>query len=275
MDSCDIIIPTYENEELTVNCFESIKKNTWDYRIIWVDNGSKNRQKAHAALQGVNHIAILLPNNQGFVGATNLGIAVSNSPFVCFLNNDTLVSPRWMEKLIGTLNKNKKLGIIGAITAPLPVLDRKLWPANIKSLSELPKDYDSHHNVAYIEDTIEHRHIFPEYKNLEDFNLKIEKKFPGHLADTTFIAFLCAVLKREVIDKIGFLDPNYAMGMYDDNDYNIAVRRAGWDTKLLYDTCIEHLGHQTFRHIHATEHFDDNALRLKNHVYMKNKWGLK
>ena len=260
---------------MTVACLESIKKNTRDFRIIWVDNGSKNRQKVQDALLNVNHIAILLPNNHGFVGATNLGIAVSNAPFVCFLNNDTIVSSRWLDKPIGALKKNPKLGIVGAITAPLPVLDRKLWPAGITSLTQLPKDYDSHHNIRYIEDCVEHKPIFPEYKNLEDFNLKIEKQFSGHLADTTFIAFLCSVLKRAVIDKVGFLDPNYAMGMYDDNDYNLAARKAGWQTKLLYDTCIEHLGHQTFRHLYATEHFDDNALRLKNHVYLKKKWGLK
>ena len=45
---CDIIIPTYENEDLTVACFESIKKNTKDFRILWVDNGSKNKTKATA-----------------------------------------------------------------------------------------------------------------------------------------------------------------------------------------------------------------------------------
>ena len=62
--------------------------------------------------------------------------------------------------------------------------------------------------------------------------------------------------------------------MYDDNDYDMAVKKAGWETKLLYDTCIEHFGHQTFRAINAAEKFDDNALRLKNLAYMKKKWGL-
>jgi GT2 family glycosyltransferase len=274
MYNCDIIIPTYNHEQLTVNCLESIKKNTKNYRIIWVDNGSKNTKVAEETLENIDHIIIKLSSNQGFVKAVNSGLKLSDAPFVCLLNNDTLVSSRWLEKLIGALNKNTKLGIVGALTAPLPVLERKLWPPDITSTLQLKKDYDSHHNIRYIEDCQLHRAYFPEYKNLEDFNRRIEKQFPGQLGDTSFIAFLCAVIKREVIDKVGLLDINYDMGMYDDNDYDMAVKKAGWETKLLYDTCIEHFGHQTFRAINAAEKFDDNALRLKNLAYMKKKWGL-
>ena len=249
---CDIIIPTYENEDLTAACIESIKKNTKDFRILWVDNGSKGRQKVHASLQGVNHIAILLPTNQGFVGAVNLGIAVSNAPFVCLLNNDTLVSPRWLDKLTTALIKNPKLGIVGAITAPPSV----------------PRKYDSHHCTSHIEDFAGKR-IFPEFTNLNAFNLAIEKKFSGVLADCAFVAFLCAVIKRKVIFNIGFLDPNYAMGMYDDNDYNLATRKAGWETKLLYDTCIKHYGRSTFKMIRPD--IVDGLLK-KNKAYMDKKW---
>jgi len=272
---CDIIVPTYNNEVLTVACFESIKKCTSDYRIIWVDNGSRNTAAVEKSLEGVNHLAIKLPRNEGFVAATNRGLAISNAPFVCLLNNDTVVSTRWLEKLIAALKANKKLGIVGALTAPLPILERRLWPKGITSSLQLKKDYDSHHNIRYIEDCQFRRPFFPEYVNLEDFNRRIENQFPGHLGDTRFIAFLCAVIKREVIEKVGLLDVNYAMGMYDDNDYDLAVKKAGWETKLLYDTCIMHFGHATFRDINKTEKFDDDALRLKNLAYMKRKWGLK
>jgi GT2 family glycosyltransferase len=273
--ACDIIVPTYNNEALTIACFESIKKCTSDYRIIWVDNGSTDTATVEAVLEGVNYLAIKLPKNEGFVGAVNRGIAISNSDYVCLLNNDTIVSTGWLDKMIDALRKNQKLGIVGALTAPLPVLARELWPKGITSSLQLKKDYDSHHNIRYIEDMQMHRTHFPEYVNLEDFNRRIEEKFSGVLAGVSFVAFLCAVIKREVIEKVGLLDVNYAMGMYDDNDYDLAVKKAGWETKLLYDTCIMHFGHATFQHIHATENFDDNSLRLRNLAYMKRKWGLK
>ena len=254
---CDIIIPTYENEDLTVACFESIKKYTNNFRIIWVDNGSKGKQKVQASLQGVNHIAILLPTNQGFVGAVNLGIAVSNAPFVCLLNNDTLVSPRWLEKLIKSLKADPQLGIVGALTAPIPG-DRR---------------FDSHHNVTWIKNSGKPL-SFPEYRNLEDFNLRIEKQFSGMLTSVDFVAFLCAVIKREVVSKVGFLDPNYAMGLWDDCDYNNSIKKAGYKVGLLLDTCIWHKGRSTFD-IAEKNGLDINALLAKNRAYLDRKWGYK
>jgi radical SAM superfamily enzyme YgiQ (UPF0313 family) len=258
-DFCDIIIPTYENEDLTIQCLESIRKNTKEgtYRVIWVDNNSKIRSKIEQTIVNLNHLSIMNKENLGFVGAINKGLEQSTSPFVCLLNNDTIVSPNWLEKLISALKKDPKLGIVGAITAPPPE----------------PTKYDSHHCVSHIEDMYGKR-IFPSYTDLESFNKEIEQSFSGQTADIPFVAFLCAVIKREVIEKVGLLDPNYAMGMYDDNDYNIATRRLGYTTKLLYDTCIWHKGRSTFKLIQATENFDVDELLKKNRLYMNQKWSL-
>jgi hypothetical protein len=64
----DIIVPSYNQEKFTIACFESIKANTEEgtYRIIWVDNGSKNTKAVKAVLKDVNHIAVLLKKNYGY-----------------------------------------------------------------------------------------------------------------------------------------------------------------------------------------------------------------
>lgn len=257
---CDIIIPTYENEHFTSACIESIKRCTpaGKFRIIWVDNNSKNAGQVYTALQGVNHVAVRLTKNYGFVGAVNYGLSISNADYICLLNNDTIVSPRWLDKLTVSLEENPKLGIVGPLTAPNPV----------------PREYDSHHNIRHIEDNAHHR-IFPEFKNLDDFNIQIEKAFAKRLMEISFVAFLCAVIRREVLKRVGLLDANYAMGMYDDNDYNLAARRAGFETKLLWDTCILHFGRSTFKVIQHKERFDVDALLRRNRTYLMRKWGLK
>lgn len=259
---CDIIIPTYENEDFTVACFESIKRCTkpGTYRIIWVDNGSKNFMRAEKVLEGIDHIIVRLPKNLGFVGAVNKGISISNSDFVCLLNNDTIVSTGWLEKLIGAFALDLKLGIVGALTSPPP--------------AHLPKNYDSHHNIRFIEDHAGRR-IFPPFSELENFNRQIEVNFDKVLADCAFVAFLCAVIRRGVIDRIGLLDENYAMGMYDDNDYNLAARKAGYETKLLYSTCIHHWGRSTFNMVQKTENLDVKGLLNRNRRYLMEKWGLR
>jgi len=256
----DIIIPTYENEDYTVNCIRSIQDCTKEgtYRIIWVDNGSDNTEKVIPVLRAINHIPVLLQSNEGFVGAINRGLAVSDAPFVCLLNNDTIVSDRWLEKLVSALDNDPKLGIIGALTGPPAILER----------------YDSHHNIA-CQQKFRKVPVFPKYINLADFNRKIEKQLPGVVGNISFVAFLCAVLKRAVIDKVGHLDPNYDMGLYDDNDYNIAAEKAGFRIGLLLDTCIFHKGRTTFNMLEREKGFDTAALLRKNKRYLDNKWGIK
>lgn len=260
MIETDIIIPSYKNEELTVACFESIKENTQKetYRIIWIDNGSENISRLKESLKETHHIMIHSSENFGFVTAVNIGLVISDAPFVCILNNDTVVSYRWLEKLVAALNKSPKLGIVGPVTAPPKIKGRN----------------DSQHCIGYIED-LAGRRMFSDFMNLEDFNKEIEIKFNGVLAEVSFVAFLCAVIKREVINKIGLLDINYAMGMWDDNDYNFAVRKAGYETKLLYDTCIYHRGRSTFNLIQEKEGFDVDSLLKSNRKYLDQKWGLK
>lgn len=254
----DIIIPTYENEKYTIDCLESIKKCTQkdSYRIVWVDNGSKETEGVAAMLKDMPNLTIRCPENNGFVGAVNIGLAASDASTVCLLNNDTQVSMRWLEKLTAVLDSKKEMGIVGPLTGP-PAFD---------------KMYDSHHNIAY-QQRFREVPVFPEWVNLADFNLKIEKQLPGVTGKVDFVAFLCALIKREVIDKVGFLDPNYVMGMWDDADYNFAAQKAGYKTVLALDTCIYHRGRSTFRLIQEKENFDVDALLKKNREYLDSKWG--
>lgn len=255
---CDIIIPTYKNEDLTVACLESIKRNTSsiDYRVIWVDNasGEESTEKVAKSMVGINHLRIDMPTNEGFVNATNAGIKASNAEFICFLNNDTVVSDRWLEKMIHALKVNPKLGIVGPMTLPI----------------KGDRSYDSQHNLSL------HPSLFPLNCDLEleDINKILGFYRCGQLIDISFVAFLCAVIKVEVINKVGLLDTGYQLGMWDDNDYCIAARRQGYDVKLLADTCIQHKGRSTFVLLRDCEDFNITELMAKNKAYLDKKWNL-
>ena len=114
-----------------------------------------------------------------------------------------------------------------------------------------------------------------DYKLPLDITNKIlEFYHPGRLLDISFVAFFCAVIKQEVINKVGLLDTNYALGMWDDNDYCIAARKFGYDVKLLADTCITHHGRTTFTLLQETENFNITELMAKNKAYLNKKWRL-
>ena len=249
----DIIIPTYNNEALTVNCFNSIKKYTKEgtYRIIWVDNNSKKKELVKQILEGVNHISIFLTENQGFVGAVNEGLKISDTDSVCLLNNDTVVTDRWLEKLNSSLYNNKKLGIIGPMTG---------------------YGGDSPHSLV-----LNRQLLSPEAEwwGIEKVNNYLEKNYSGRTIPVSFVAFLCALIKREVIDIVGLLDVNFDMGMWDDVDWNRQAQAHGYDIALAIDTCIYHKGRSTFHVVEREEGLDVKALLKKNKAYLDKKWGYK
>ena len=258
---CDIIIPTYENSHFTIACINSIKAYTKEgtYRIIWVDNGSKDTSAVDEVIKNTNHISIKLPTNLGFVGAINEGLKASDAPTICLLNNDTEVSPRWLEKMITILYSDKSIGIVGPLTAPI---------ASPESMQ-----FDSHHNVYYQAMTA--KIIFPEYKDIKSFNKELEKDYKGKVGKVDFIAFLCGVMRRSVVDKIGLLDVNYEIGMWDDLDYNMSMFELGYRCVLTLDTCIIHKGRSTFKLISNKESFDVDDLIKRNRNYLDNKWNIK
>ena len=251
----DIIIPTYNNANLTADCFRSIKKHTkkGTYRIIWVDNGSRDMLEAVHEIQGVNRICVHLTQNKGFVGAVNEGMRISDADTVCMLNNDTVVTANWLEKLNKALYSTDRMGIVGAMTG---------YHKN---------GMDSHHSLSL------HDTLLPfEAKDwpIDKINSELELAYSGQIYNKNleFVAFLCAAIKREVVDKIGPLDPNYAMGMWDDLDYNRSVKEAGYTIALALDTCIYHRGRSTFNIVEQEEGLDVTHLIEVNRDYLDRKW---
>jgi len=247
---CDIIIPTYENEDVTVECLKAIKLYTHEsiYRVILVDNGSKNFSKVEAALSTLPHIYLRLKTNEGFTDAVNHGLRISTAPYLCLLNNDTKVSNNWLSKLISHLQRDQGLGLVGALTS---------------------YGTDSHHNLNT------HNKLLPPASrgwNLERLNVELEKAYPNRTMHIAFVAFLCAVMPRHIYEKAGPLDPNFKMGMWDDNDYNLTIRKLGYRTELAMDTCIYHRGRTTFNLIEKSEKFNVDALLKINKAYLDKKW---
>jgi hypothetical protein len=62
----------------------------------------------------------------------------------------------------------------------------------------------------------------------------------GKHIDSLPICFPCVYLSRVMINKIGFLDENFTGYGFDDNDYCIRARRAGWETGITGLVCVQH-----------------------------------
>lgn len=115
MTMTSIIIPTYNALPLLRSCVESIRAYTpLPYEIIVVDNASSDGTDAYCRANRITFIS--LPENRGFPSACNLGLLLASGDDLLLLNNDVVVSHRWLTNLKRSLYSAPEVGIVGPVT---------------------------------------------------------------------------------------------------------------------------------------------------------------
>lgn len=210
---CDIVIPIWNQLESTKECMDNLIKNThYPYRLILVDNGSDDDTRLYLeGLKADRFLDVKLicnDKNLGFVKAVNQGLRASDAPYVCILNNDTIPAPGWLEKMIRFADLHKEAGLLNPQCA-------------------------GHGNAGHGNAAInEHARILE--KN-EDKYMEMNQCF-GY----------CMLIKRELIDKIGYLDEAFGIGGYDDTDYSMRAHKAGYACVNVHSSYVYHKQHMSF-----------------------------
>lgn len=116
---CDIIIPVWNQLEHTRTCIERVAAGTaMPYRLIVIDNGSEEPTRRYLEglkIKGAEVAVVRNDTNLGFVKAVNQGMRISDSPYVCLLNNDTLPGVGWLERLIEFADGHPDIGIMNPL----------------------------------------------------------------------------------------------------------------------------------------------------------------
>ena len=110
-----VIIPTYGKLEYTLPCLASIAANLpyTKFEVIVVDDFSPdNSCEILSKIKGIR----LLRNeqNQGFIRSCNAGAKAAKGKYLYFLNNDTEVTPDWMDALLQTFEDFPRTGLVGS-----------------------------------------------------------------------------------------------------------------------------------------------------------------
>lgn len=137
----DIIIPTWNNPEYLNPCIRSIIDSgilNGLGRLIIVNNG---KQPIKELVKDYESILVLEPGeNLGWEKGLEYGLRHSESPFVCFQNDDTLIplsSTRFYEKLLLPF-ADPSVGAVGPATTIAAGWHSVFNQAPLRTISEVP-----------------------------------------------------------------------------------------------------------------------------------------
>lgn len=236
--AASIVVVTYNNLLFTQMCLASVLGNTaGDFEVIVVDNASTDGTAAYVeAVARMNPRVRLFRNaeNCGFAAANNRGLAAANGRFLVLLNNDTIVPPNWLGQLIAHL-VDSSIGLVG------PVTNR------IGNEAEIKTSYRTYGQM-----------------------LSFATGRKGDASDIDTACMFCLAMRRDTYAAIGPLDVRFGIGMFEDDDYCIRAREAGYRVVCAEDCFVHHFGQASFGLLAAAGEYGD--LFDRNRRLFEAKW---
>lgn len=250
-----LIIPTKDQLFYLRRCIESIFEKTSysNYEIIIVDNGSTDAATCEW-LQGIRDLqtpqlrVIDYPKVFNYSAMNNLAVEHSSGDYLILLNNDTeVIQPDWIQALLNHARRPE----VGVVGAKLHFPDGRIQHAGVVLGLDGPAD-----------------HAF----------IGLPADDPGYMhrmvVDQNYLAVTaaCLMVPRSLYLEVGGLDEGDFRVSYNDVDFCLKIRQAGYLCVWTPYAVLMHEGSVSQREVDKSSHSEKVNRFTAEQLAMYDRW---
>ena len=205
-----VIVLNYNGGQELERCLASLLSlNYPNFEVVVVDNNSDDGSLERARELFPRAAFIRNSQNLGFSAGNNVGIKYAlerGAKYVWLLNNDTEVESGSLARLVAAVEKDSRIGL----ASPLVLNpDDTVWFSGGKI----------------------------DWWRMRAVQMREKLKKDNFSSD--FISGCAMLIRAEVFKSIGLLDEDYFL-YYEDTDFSVRVKRAGWKMAVVAVSRIRH-----------------------------------
>ncbi len=256
-----IIIPARNSYENTRSCIESMLNSLPavkdEVELLLIDDNSDPESRIiecfqHFSSNGRVKCRIFHFNAwQHYTGVFALGLQESVGDKIMFLSNDMLMTPYFMEAVLGVADAVPEAGIIRGTS--------QYCDSHPEHQCACPLPLRSYHDVML-------------------FSAFVREYYGNTWTEDKLLSGDAVVIRRGLLDAIGNMDIRF-FGYFGDLDYGIRARRAGFKLVCAKGAWLHHYGAGHIKHgLTRQEEMDErmrHRIQLVTNAYVefRRKWG--
>lgn len=213
-----VVLLNWNGRDDTLACMDSLNRSDYsELDIVVVDQGSQDGLVDVLEQREPQVKVIANEKNMGFTGGNNQGIDFgleSGADYILLLNNDTVVDRECISELVRVAEDSAAVGALG------PKIYLYHQPDRIWSVGGI---VDFTQNVG----------------KMRGYGREDEGQF-DELAEVDFISGCAVMVRSQVIAAIGPLSEEFYPGYYEDVDWGVRIRAAGYVNLVVPSAKIWH-----------------------------------
>lgn len=193
------------------------------------------REFAATAIQGKLNIRLLEnERNLGYLRSANLGLGLARGKIIVLLNSDTVLPDCFAARILDCFASDARIGLAAPVASAGGNIRVPLPPGT------------SHADL----------------NQLNQLFAAQPARYPELILPNGF----CLCIRSNLLNEVGILGETYSPGFWEETDYGMRVRQAGYRTVLIDNLYLYHEMHASF----ATQ--DYSALTARNASIFARQW---